>query len=356
MPDAPETLLAQVMAAMAAGTTLRVRGGGTKDFYGGPLQGELLDTRGWTGIEAYEPSELYITARAGTALALVEQTLQQQGQMLAFEPPHFGTDATVGGCIAAGLAGPRRFASGYATGGVRDHVLGARLLDGRGRLLRFGGTVIKNVAGYDVARLLAGSLGQLGVIIDVTLKVLPLPEAEVTLHFEAQELQALELLCGWRAQPLPVSASAWSEGRLWLRLSGAASALRAAQARLGGEVLQEPAATAFWRALREQQLPGFHGESLWRVGVPETAPPLGLPGWQCIEGGGLRWLRSHLPAAEIRARAAALGGHATPFRRADRGTYPFVELSTPLLAIHQRLKQEFDPQRLFNPGRLHAEL
>lgn len=356
MPDSPELLLVQVQAAMASGTALRVRGGGTKDFYGGPLQGELLETCGWTGIEAYEPSELYVTARAGTALALVERTLQQQGQMLAFEPPHFGAGATVGGCVAAGLAGPRRFASGYATGGVRDHVLGARLLDGRGRLLRFGGTVIKNVAGYDVARLLAGSLGQLGVIIDVTLKVLPMPEAEATLQFEVQEEQALELLCTWRGQPLPISASAWNEGRLCVRLSGAVLALRAAQARLGGEVLQEAAATAFWRGLREQQLPGFQGQSLWRIGVPETAPPLGLQGWQCIEGGGLRWLCSELPATRIRARAAALGGHATPFRRADRAANPFVELAAPLLAIHQRLKQEFDPQRLFNPGRLHQEL
>jgi len=348
-------LVDRVRAAAQARRPLCIRGGGTKDFYGNTPRGEPLETRGLRGILAYEPSELYVTARAGTPLAEVEAALCGAGQMLAFEPPHFGADATVGGCIAAGLAGPRRASSGTSFGGVRDFVLGARLLDGRGQLLSFGGTVMKNVAGYDVARALAGSLGILGVIVEVTLKVLPTPPQETTLRFEADETGALNLANLWGGRPLPVSASAWHEGILYLRLSGSAAALRAAKDDLGGEEID---GAAFWRDLREQRLPFFGSDApLWRLAVPSTAPAAALDEPQLIEwGGALRWLRSSRPAGEIRALAAAAGGHATLFRGGDRTGGVFTPLSPALAVIHRRLKEAFDPAGIMNPGRMVAEL
>ena len=353
----PSDLVEQVLAAAAAAEPLCIRAGGTKDFHGGLQQGRVLDPRGWQGIQAYEPSELYVTARAGTPLVAVEAQLASQRQLLAFEPPHFGAGATVGGCVAAGLSGPRRFASGVASGSLRDHVLGAQLLDGRGRVLRFGGTVIKNVAGYDVSRLLAGSLGQLGVLLEITLKVLPAPEAECTLQFECSEAEALSRLCQWRARPLPISASLWKGGNLWLRLSGAAAALRPACSQLGGERIPDQEGAMLWQDLREHRLPELAAPgTLWRIGVPEAAPPLELAGVQLIEGGGLRWLASDLPQPLIQARAQALGGHVMRFRGGDRGAAPFATLSAPLLAIHRRLKDEFDPARIFNRGRMHPAL
>jgi glycolate oxidase FAD binding subunit len=353
-----DDLVARVNAAASARQPLCIRAGGTKDFYGNLPHGELLDPRAWAGIESHEPSELVITARAGTRLREVEEALAGKNQMLAFEPPHFGPDATIGGCIAAGLSGPRRSSAGYTWGGVREAVLGARLLDGRGRLLRFGGTVIKNVAGYDVSRVLAGSLGMLGVIIDVSLKVLPMPALEVTLCFDMDESQALEQLHHWGARPLPISASCWRGGSLWLRLSGSEAAVLQAAQTLGGERLGAPAAIAFWRDLREQCGSWFAGEdALWRVSLPVTAAPLALAGEQCMEwGGALRWLRTAVPAATVRERARALGGHATLFRGGDRTRGVFAPLAAPIAAIHQRLKDEFDPARIFNPGRMYEGL
>jgi glycolate oxidase FAD binding subunit len=285
----------------------------------------------------------------------VEAALAAQQQMLAFDPPHFGPAATIGGCIAAGLAGPRRSSAGFTYGGVREAVLGARLLDGRGRLLRFGGTVIKNVAGYDVSRVLAGSLGILGVIIDLSLKVLPCPEKETTLHFEMGETEALDKLNSWGGRPLPVSASCWRDEQLWLRLSGSGAAVDSAVRMLGGDTLEQSRAAAFWRGLREQDDAWFATVPLWRVSLPSVAEPLSLAGEQCIEwGGALRWLRTHLPVAIVRARAQALGGHATLFRGGERQGV-FTPLAAPIAAIHRRLKDEFDPARIFNPGRMYED-
>ena len=205
--------------ASEARTPLRLRGGGSKDFYGQRLDGEVLDTRAYRGIVDYDPTELVITARCGTPLAEIESALADKGQLLAFEPPHFGDAATLGGCIAAGLSGPRR----AAAGAVRDFVLGATLMNARGEVLRFGGRVMKNVAGYDVSRLLAGSLGTLGLIVDISLKVLPNPPAEATLSFEMEQATALRKLNEWAGKPLPISASAWRGGTLGVRLSGAAA-------------------------------------------------------------------------------------------------------------------------------------
>ena len=358
MHDILRTFAERVQAAAAARTPLCLRAGGTKDFYGNTPRGEILDPRVWSGIEDYEPSELVMTVRAGTPLAEVEATLAAQDQMLAFEPPHFGAGATLGGCVAAGIAGPRRASSGYTYGSLRDFVLGTRLLDGHGRLLRCGGTVMKNVAGYDVSRVLAGSLGVLGLIVDVSIKVLPRPRAEATLQFECDEPTALDRLNDWGGEPLPLSASAWQDGCLRLRLSGSEAGVRSAVLRLGGERLPEAVAQASWQDVREQSLPFFAGNTpLWRIAVPSTAEPLALEGAMQVEwGGGQRWLRSELPAADIRARAQALGGHATLFRGGDRGQGVFTPLSPALHAIHQRLKAEFDPAGVFNPGRLIRDL
>ncbi len=342
-----DELREQVRAATAARAPLVIRAGGTKDFYGNATDGQRLDPRGCAGIVAHEPTELVITARCGTTLAELEATLDAAGQMLPFEPPHFGAAATVGGCIASGLAGPRR----ASAGGVRDYLLGAKLLVGSGDVLAFGGTVMKNVAGYDVARLAAGSLGVLGVITEVSLKVLPKPVAVATLRLELDEAAALKRMNDWAGKPLPVSATTWHDGVLQVRLSGAGAAVAEAQTKIGGEAVD---GAALWHGLREQTDPYFGGDApLWRLALPSTAPALDLAGTQLVEwGGAQRWLRSDAPAAEIRARAAACGGHATLFRGGERHDV-FAPLPVPIAAIHQRLKAEFDPAGIFNRGRMY---
>lgn len=344
----------RVQAAAAQGMPLCLRGGGTKDFYGRVPQGEFFDLSANTGVVAYEPTELVVTVRGGTRLRELESLLAGQNQFLAFEPPHFGPEATVAGCVAAGLSGPRR----ASAGAVRDFMLGVKLLDGRGQTLSFGGQVMKNVAGYDVSRLVAGSLGTLGVVLEVSLKVLPRPVAETTLSFAMSETDAIARLNDWGGQPLPVSASAWADGRLMLRLSGADAAVRAAAARLGGERVSD--AGAFWQGVREQSGDWFRARGdlpLWRVSLPSSAAALRLPGHQFIEwGGALRWLATDAAADDIRERVAALGGHATLFRGGDRGGEVFTPLAGPSMIIHQRLKDAFDPARIFNPGRLFEGL
>ncbi len=342
-----------IRAAAAAKRALRLRGGGSKDFYGQALTGEVLDTRAYAGIVAYEPSELVVSVRCGTPLAALEAELRAQGQHLAFEPPHFGAGATVGGMLAAGLAGPRR----ASAGAVRDFVLGVRMLDGRGDDLRFGGQVMKNVAGYDVSRPMAGSLGTLGLLLEVSLKVLPLPIAEATLKLELPEERAIALLNQWGGRPLPISASAWAGGELALRLSGAESAVKNARETIGGESIGGARAAAYWQGLREQTDAFFvGGKPLWRLSVPSVAPPLALPGEQLIEwGGAQRWLASNADARTIREAAQAAGGHATLFRAADKSAGVFTPLAPALAQIQRRLKQAFDPAGIFNPGRMYLE-
>jgi len=346
-----ETFREQVRAAAASGGKLRIRGGGTKDWYGQSLAGKILDTRGHRGIVDYEPTELVITARCGTPLAEIEAVLAEQNQMLAFEPPQFGPGATFGGAIAAGLSGPRRANSGA----LRDFVLGAELLDGKGDLLRFGGQVMKNVAGYDVSRLLAGSLGTLGLITEASVKVLPRPFAETTLRFEIGEIDAIRKLNEWGGQPLPVSASCWHAGVLALRLSGAQAAVDAAVRSLGGQVM--PDCAAFWASLREQQHAFFAGDddtALWRLSLPSTTGAVVLKGEQLIEwGGAQRWLRAGSEDVDaIRATVKAAGGHATLFRGGDKSVGVFQPLAPAVARIHERLKASFDPAHIFNPGRM----
>ena len=347
-----EDWTSQVFDAAETGGKLSIRGSGSKLFYGGAEQGAVLDVGVNRGIVAYEPTELVVTVRAGTPLAELEAELAGKGQWLAFEPPHFGAGATVGGMLAAGLSGPRR----QAVGAVRDFVLGVKMLSGKGEVLSFGGQVMKNVAGYDVPRLMAGSLGTLGVLLEVSLKVLPLPVAERTLRFAISEAGAIEKLNLWGGQPLPISASAWHDGVLNLRLSGAAAAVDAAQRLLGGEPLAE--AGAFWAALREQTHAFFAGDApLWRLSVASVAPPQGLGSTLIEWGGAQRWLRSGDPLA-IRAAAEKAGGHATLFRADDvlkTAVGVFQPLSTPLARIHRNLKNAFDPQGVFNPGRMYPD-
>jgi glycolate oxidase FAD binding subunit len=353
MEAALQELRHRVMDADAAGTPLRLRGAGTKDFYGEHCEGALLDMRAYHGVVDYEPSELVITARCGTPLSQVERLLAQHQQFLAFEPPAFGGDPTIGGVIAAGLSGPRRFQAGAA----RDFVLGAVLLNARGELLHFGGKVIKNVAGFDLARLLCGSLGILGAITEVSIKVLPLPRTEQTLCLEIAAPEALALFNRWGGQPLPISATAWNAGQAWVRLSGAPSAVRAARTRLGGEVLDDAGAVALWRSLRDQTHPFFRqAGALWRLSVPCSAAPLATSASQLIEwGGALRWCAGDLPAAGMRALARSAGGSALQWRGGANGSR-FDTLAPAVLEIHRRLKSRFDPRGIFNPGRLVAGL
>ncbi len=499
MTAALALVVERVRAARADKTPLNIRGGGSKAFYGEAAQGQPLDVTGLAGISSYEPSELVVTVQAGTPLAELEATLAESGQCLPFEPPRFASTATVGGMVAAGLAGPAR----AAVGGVRDYVLGATLLNGRGELLAFGGTVMKNVAGYDVSRALAGSMGCLGVICEVSLKVLPLAQATLTLRLEMDEAQAIQRINEWGGQPLPLNATAWWEGTLVLRLSGAVAAVHAARERLGGDVVQPdmaaglagPAraavggvrdyvlgatllngraellnfggtvmknvagydvsralagsmgclgviievslkvlplahatltlrlemdealaiqrlnewggqplplnasawwedalvlrlagataavtaarealggevveaglAEAFWRGLRDHGDEFFagaaravaSGATLWRLSVPATTPPLGLSGEQLIEwGGAQRWLCTGMAALAVREAAAAAGGHATLFRAQDKRAGVFTPLQPPLDRIHRQLKAAFDPDGIFNPGRLYPGL
>lgn len=335
---------------------MRIRGGGTKDWYGQELQGEVLDTRSYHGIVSYDPTELVITARCGTPLAQIEQALAEHNQMLAFEPPGFGPDATIGGVVAAGLSGPRR----QHVGAVRDFVLGAVLMDGKSEVLHFGGQVMKNVAGYDVSRLLAGSLGTLGLILEVSLKVLPKPFVETTLRFETGKADAIRRLNEWGGQPLPISASAWHGDVLIVRLSGAEAALKAAKQKMGGEEIE---ADAVWTSLREQSNDFFASltpsASLWRVSVPSHLPPLAMEGEQLIEwGGAQRWLKveaGSIDAATIRKTVEHVDGHATLYKGGDKNVGVFHPLAPAVAKIHRNLKSAFDPSGVFNPGRMYGE-
>ena len=331
---------------------LCIKGGGSKDFYGGPLSGQVLDTRAYSGIVHYQPTELVVTARCGTPLSEVESALTEHQQYLPFDPPHFG-HATVGGMVAAGLSGPTR----AALGSLRDHVLGVRIMDGEGRVLRFGGEVMKNVAGFDVSRLMTGSLGTLGLILEVSLKVMPIPLSEASLRFESSQDQALANMNRWAGEPWPLVASAWENGLMTVRMAGAQAAVEAACLKLGGDRLEPLAALHFWQSLREQTCAFFDGnQPIWRLSLPSIAPPIALSGPMLIEwGGSQRWLQSDADPDLIRELATQNGGHATLFQGSATRHDVFTPLSAPLMEIHRRLKKRFDPHQVFNRGRLYPE-
>ncbi len=367
--DFTSTAIDRIRTAAAAGSSLRIRGGGSKDFYGQALEGDIFDTTPLNGVVSYEPSELVITVLAGTPLAEVEALLLAHGQCLAFEPPHFSSASTVGGMVSSGLSGPAR----ASAGAVRDFVLGVKLINGKGEHLTFGGQVIKNVAGYDVSRLMVGAMGTLGLLTEISLKVLPIAPGEATLKFEMTQAQALEQLNTWGGQPLPLNASCWVNeneinngvGTLYLRLRGAVAAVEAACTRLGGERMPLAQTAADWKLCRNQQLQWFTdrtaGQDLWRLSVPQITPVLDLPDSPLIEWhGGLRWVRAaQAQGQQLRELARAAGGHATLFIAAyannTRATSVFDALKPPLDRIHRGLKHEFDPAGVFNPHRMSLD-
>jgi glycolate oxidase FAD binding subunit len=379
-PQDLQTIVERIKVAANTGNPLRIRGGGTKDFYGQSLQGEILDTNLLKGISSYEPSELVVTVKTGTRLAELEAVLAEKNQCLPFEPPHFKSGATVGGMVAAGLSGPSRAGSGS----VKDFVLGVHMVNGKGEELRFGGTVMKNVAGYDVSRLMAGSMGTLGLMTEVSLKVLPIAPTEATLKFEYSQSEAINMLNTWGAQPLPLNASCWiqeaGKGVLYVRLRGAVAAVEAAIKKMGGNergeytgVLQNAASgnttvAADWQALRNQSMDFFKlqgDECLWRLSVPDTAPDLQLGDTVVEWHGAQRWVKlPYSNAALIRSKVNALGGNAILFVAAEavnakariENKVVFNPLKAPLDRIHRDLKKQFDPAGIFNHGRMFADM
>lgn len=341
-------------AAAADRRCLRIRGSGTKDFYGGALEGDILDTRDLRGIVSYAPTELVVTVCAGTRLDELEEELARSRQMLAFEPPRHGPGTTVGGVVACAFSGPRR----AAAGALRDFVLGVRIVDGSGEALAFGGQVIKNVAGFDASRLMAGALGTLGVLTEVSFKCVPLPRVERTRIVDCSAAEAVRLCNDWGGKPLPISATCHLGNRLWVRLSGAGPAVDAAASAIGGA---DDDAT-IWAAIRDQTHPFFAAAMsgsppLWRLAVKPTAPWEDFGGEMLTEwGGALRWLvpRQPIEASRLRAWAQACGGHATLYRASDKSPGVFQPLAPAIAGIHERLKRTFDPLGILNQGRLYA--
>lgn len=356
------TIAERLREASARRQPLELLGHGSKRFYGGVPQGALWplgQEPELVGVRAFEPSELHVTVGAATPLRDLEHLLAQHGQHLACEPPRFGNEGTVGGLIATGLSGPAR----PYRGAVRDHLLGLTLIDGQGQVLKFGGTLMKNVAGFDVSRLMVGAMGTLGLIAEATLQVAPLPQARATLHFHAAADDALHAMNRAAAQGFPLSASAWWDGGLLLRLAGNEAAVASARQRLGGELLPADAADAFWAGLRHQTDEFFAGAvraiqagsgvAIWRLSVPPTAPMLKVPGEQLVEwGGALRWLVTPLEGGRIRDLARRAGGQATLYAAMDKAGPVFEPPSAVLSPVLARLKAQFDPAGVLNPGRL----
>jgi glycolate oxidase FAD binding subunit len=343
--DISRALQDEVRAAAASHTALAITGGGTKTFYTGTLQGKPFAVTGHRGIVSYEPTELVVTARAGTPLAEIEAALSEKGQMLGFEPPYFGEAATLGGTIACGFSGPRR---PYA-GSARDFVLGTKIINGKGEILKFGGEVMKNVAGYDISRLMVGAFGTLGVLLEVSLKILPKPAKETTLSFEMPDGKAIDTMNAWAGLPLPLSAACHSGDTLYVRLSGTEPGVRAARAKLGGAVVEK--GDEFWRELREHGLGYFQDAvPLWRLSVPPATPPINLPGkWIIDWGGAQRWLKSDAPANTIHQHAENVGGYANLFRHEQMNDATSHRVSAVLATLHQNLKRAFDPDGIINP-------
>jgi glycolate oxidase FAD binding subunit len=355
--DISTALQQHVMNAFQNETPLYITGGGSKAFLGNVSQAhttnaQQIEVSKHRGIVEYDPRELVLTARSGTLLTQIETTLAEANQMLAFEPPHFGNSATLGGTIACALSGPRRPYSGSA----RDFVLGCKLLNGRGEILCFGGQVMKNVAGYDVSRLMAGAYGTLGILLEISLKVLPRPAASITVAHGCSTAEAIGSMSSLLSKPYPVDGACYHGDHCYLRISGSAQAVKEARAKIPGDVMAE--AETFWHALREHELPFFRRSGkLYRIIVKPATPPLSIEGsWLLDWGGAQRWLYSHEDIATIRHRVELAGGYVTVFRGGDREGEIFQPLPAPLLTIHQRLKASFDPKSIFNRGRLYANL
>lgn len=348
--DQTRALVEQVRAAIAGRTPLRIAGGGSKAFLGRRCDGRTLSVREHRGVVEYAPTELVITARAGTPLSEIEQVLAEHGQRLPFDPPRFSANATLGGAVAAGLAGPGR----PWHGAPRDLVLGVKLLDGHGRVQRFGGQVMKNVAGYDVARLMAGALGTLGVLLEVSVKVLPRPAVCHTRVLERDQAAALRMMRELAGKPAPLAGACHLDGCLYLRLAGNASGVEEWADRIGGE----PGSESFWNGLRDQRLDFFGQDTpLWRLSLPPATPHSAFEA-SCLTdwAGAQRWLFGDHDATALRHAVAGHGGHVTLFRGGGREGEVFQPLDPVSRRFHQGLKDLFDPHRLFNPGRMYAGL
>jgi len=352
MNDHSAILQQQVLDALNTETPLNITGSGSKSFLGNPTDGQTINVCPHRGIVHYDPRELVITARSGTPLGEIEAALAEAGQMLAFEPPHFSDSATLGGTLACALSGPRRPYSGSA----RDFVLGCQILNGRGEILRFGGQVMKNVAGYDVSRLMVGAFGTLGVLLDFSLKVLPCPAASVTVTRECSASEAIGNMSALLGKPYPVDAACYDGRNCHVRISGSAQAVKEARTKIRGDVM--PHAEAFWAALREHELPFFeHSGTLYRVMVKPATPCLPLEGsWLLDWGGAQRWLRSNEDLAKIRHCVESEGGHVSVFRSDDPLIDKFHPLPPHLFVLHQTLKSSIDPKNIFNRGRLYKNL
>lgn len=349
--DNAAILLEQVQQAVARKSPLVIRGGSSKSWLGREVSGALLDISNHSGIVDYDPRELVLTARAGTPLHEIESILADAGQMLAFEPPHWGETATLGGTIACGLSGPRRPHAGSA----RDSVLGCEIINGHGEQLRFGGRVMKNVAGYDVSRLMTGACGTLGVLLEISLKVLPCPASTLTLVFECSAEQAIARMAELRTRPLPVDAVGYHTGACYVRLSGSQEAVNHAHTLLGGEVLPHP--DSFWTNWREHKLHFFDAIApLYRIVVKPATPPLAIEGdWLIDWAGAQRWLASNEPPEQIRETVAVQGGYVSLHRGGDRAQV-LNRLPEAMLLLQQRIKAGFDPYGIFNRGRLYSEI
>ena len=353
--DIADALCEQVRSAYEARTPLRIVGGDTRAFYGRPVEGQALSVAEHSGIVSYDPVELIVTVRAGTRLSALQAALAENHQMLGFEPPVFGEQSTIGGAVATGLSGPRRPWAGAA----RDFVLGTRIITQEGKLLRFGGEVMKNVAGYDLSRMMAGAQGTLGVLTDISFKVLPIPTATHSLRLSLNLGDALSKLAELGRQPLPITAAAWHHGELFLRLEGGKSSVQATQERLGGESLDP----SFWTSLRDHRHAFFQRQevqALWRLSLPPNTAPLNLDiaendifyDW----AGCQRWVKTALDADTLRAACKAVGGHATCYTPHAQGgaVEPFTPLNAVVEKYHRNLKAELDAHGIFNPGRLYA--
>lgn len=356
--DLSDELQGQVKEAYQQKSPLRIQGGNSKLFYGYEVSGDLLDVSGHQGVTSYEPSELVMTSRAGTPLKTIENILDEHNQMLAFEPPAFSEAATIGGTIACNLSGPRRPYGGAA----RDLLLGTNIVNGKGEKLSFGGEVMKNVAGYDVSRLMAGAMGTLGVILEVSLKTQPKPETELTLVLSLKTDEALKKIHQWSRLPLPISATCIYNQQLYVRLSGTDNGTQAAKKVIGGDELNDSA--LFWQSIKEQQHDYFldameKSKTLWRLSLASNTDVLSLNGETLYEwGGALRWLITNDSEQAVRDVLSAVQGHAVQFRYPvlDNNQSIFQPISNSLFKIHQNLKNAFDPEGILNPGKMYKEL
>lgn len=351
MTDTQQDIASRIQDAYQQKQPLEIIAGNTKSFYGRKIDAVPFSTLQHTGITEYEPSELYISARSGTTLKEIEQTILNNNQILPFEPPYFGSSATLGGCVASGLSGPRRATSGA----VRDCILGTEIINGKGEYLRFGGKVMKNVAGYDVSRMMCGALGTLGVLMSITIRLLPKPQSEQTLVFSMSPDDSILHMNKWANTPMPISASFYDEVNLYIRLSGSASSIDKCVKEIGGDLVNS--SDIFWMDIKEQTHKFFLTElPLWRICVPPNSPTLNISGDCVMEwNGALRWYVTEQSESEIRAEVLRVNGHAMLFR-GENTQQKFHPLTDAAMRIQTNLKQAFDPVGILNPGKMYAEL